>query len=85
MDLLWLHSLLLLWQKPVAQSRDRRSSRAHIRGGASILFLLKHMDRNVVESQEMETVLEKIEAAPTEPLPSPVGVGQPCQPWGSHH
>lgn len=36
-----LHSLLLHWQTPVVQSRDRRSSLAHACGSTFILFLLK--------------------------------------------
>lgn len=75
-----IHSLLLLWQRPVAQNRDRRSSPAHARGSTSILFLLKHMDRYIAESREMETVPEMIWAAPAEALPSPASVGQPCPP-----
>lgn len=44
-DIERLHSLLVLWQRVVVQSRDSSSSPAHTLGRAAILFLLKHMAR----------------------------------------
>lgn len=80
MDLPRLHSLLILWQRPVAQSRDRRSSLAHSRGSTSILFLLKHMDRYVAESRAMGTIAGTIGTAPAELLPAPPGWDSPARP-----